>query len=97
MLPPFLFLGIPRFLYRYQSLLSTAHRLEGRLTQTLDLVCLWKIPSPLLEYLVQEISPQPIGALNSLTQRVAQLVKNLPEMQENPVGFLGQEDPLVKR
>ena len=27
---------------------------------------------------------------------VAQLVKNLPTMQETPVGFLGQEDPLEK-
>ena len=26
----------------------------------------------------------------------AQLVKNLPAMQETPVGFLGQEDPLEK-
>ena len=27
---------------------------------------------------------------------VAQLVKNLPAMQETPVRFLGQEDPLEK-
>ena len=27
---------------------------------------------------------------------VAQLVKNPPAMQEIPVGFLGQEDPLEK-
>ena len=27
---------------------------------------------------------------------IAQLVKNLPEMQETPVRFLGQEDPLKK-
>ena len=27
---------------------------------------------------------------------VAQLVKNLPAMQESSVGFLGQEDPLEK-
>ena len=27
---------------------------------------------------------------------VAQLVKNLPDMQETPVGFLGQETPLEK-
>ena len=27
---------------------------------------------------------------------VAQLVKNLPAMQENPVRFLGQKDPLEK-
>ena len=28
---------------------------------------------------------------------VAQLVKNLPAMQETPVQFLGQEDPLEKK
>ena len=27
---------------------------------------------------------------------IAQLVKNLPAMQETPVGLLGQEDPLEK-
>ena len=27
---------------------------------------------------------------------MAQLVKNLPAMQETPVGFLGWEDPLEK-
>ena len=27
---------------------------------------------------------------------IAQLVNNLPEMQETPVQFLGQEDPLEK-
>ena len=27
---------------------------------------------------------------------VAQMVKNLPAMQETPVRFLGQEDPLEK-
>jgi len=27
---------------------------------------------------------------------VAQLIKNLPAMQETPVQFLGQEDPLEK-
>ena len=27
---------------------------------------------------------------------IAQLVKNLPAMQETPVLFLGQEDPLEK-
>ena len=27
---------------------------------------------------------------------LAQLVKNLPTMQETPVRFLGQEDPLEK-
>ena len=29
-------------------------------------------------------------------QQVAQLVKNLPAMQETPAQFLGQEDPLEK-
>ena len=31
------------------------------------------------------------------TSPVAQLVKNLPAMQETPVQFLGWEDPLKKR
>ena len=30
------------------------------------------------------------------TSLVAQLVKNLPAMQETPVQFLGREDPLEK-
>ena len=32
----------------------------------------------------------------SYASRVAQLVKNLPAMQDNPVQFLGWEDPLDK-
>ena len=31
-----------------------------------------------------------------LSSPVAQMVKNLPAMQESPVQFLGQEDPLEK-
>ena len=34
--------------------------------------------------------------LISCASLVAQLVKNLPAVQENPVWFLGQEDPLEK-
>ena len=34
--------------------------------------------------------------LNYWASLVAQLVKNLPAMQETPVQFLGQEDPLEK-
>ena len=30
------------------------------------------------------------------TQQVAQIVKNLPAMQETPVGSLGRQDPLEK-
>ena len=33
----------------------------------------------------------------SWTSLVAQMVKNLPAMQETPVQFLGWEDPLEKR
>ena len=33
---------------------------------------------------------------DSRASLVAQLVKNLPAMQETPVQFLGQEDPLEK-
>ena len=36
-----------------------------------------------------------ISPLNS--SFIAQLVKNLPAMQETPVRFMGQEDPLEKR
>ena len=32
----------------------------------------------------------------SVASLIAQLVKNLPAMQETPVPFLGQEDPLEK-
>ena len=35
----------------------------------------------------------PAGPRASL---IAQLIKNLPAMQETPVQFLGQEDPLEK-
>ena len=51
----------------------------------LGCICTSKLP-PLWE-------PHEIHLLDSL---VAQLVKNLPAMQETPVGFLGQEDPLEK-
>ena len=30
------------------------------------------------------------------TSLIPQLVKNLPAMQETPVGFLGRDDPLEK-
>ena len=33
---------------------------------------------------------------NQMLYDMAQLVKNLPAMQETPVQFLGQEDPLEK-
>ena len=32
----------------------------------------------------------------TLASLIAQLVKNLPAMQETAIGFLGQEDPLEK-
>ena len=35
-------------------------------------------------------------ALVDRASLIAQLVKNLPAMQETPVGFLGQEDLLEK-
>ena len=34
--------------------------------------------------------------LCQMASLIAQLVKNLPAMQETLVGFLGQEDPLEK-
>ena len=47
-------------------------------------------------------TPQPSSSLFDNQERelqtsvVAQLVKNLPALQETPVPFLGQEDPLEK-
>ena len=35
--------------------------------------------------------------MNDMASQVAQLVKNPPAMQETPVQFLSQEDPLEKR
>ena len=37
----------------------------------------------------------PFG-MDQLSSLITQLVKNLPEMQEIPTQFLGQEDPLKK-
>ena len=37
-----------------------------------------------------------MGSMNTWASLVAQLVKNLPTIQETPVQFLGQEDPLEK-
>ena len=37
-----------------------------------------------------------LGYFDSWASLVAQLVKNPPAMQETPVRFLGQEDPLEK-
>ena len=34
--------------------------------------------------------------MNAMTTPIAQLVKNPPAMQENPVQFLDWEDPLEK-
>ena len=51
----------------------------------LGCICTSKLPPPW--------EPHEIHLLDSL---VAQVVKNLPAMQETPVRFLGQEDPLEK-
>ena len=37
-----------------------------------------------------------LGIAGTGASRVAQLLQNLPELQETPVQFLGQEDPLEK-
>ena len=46
----------------------------------------------------QEITKKCIGKPHEtlLASLVAQMVKNPPEAQETPVGFLGREDPLEK-
>ena len=36
------------------------------------------------------------GSMEMGASLIAQLVKNLPAMQETPVQFVGQEDPLQK-
>ena len=44
------------------------------------------------------LAEAPACSLNSCAASlIAQLVKNLPAIQETPVQFLGQEDPLKKR
>ena len=40
--------------------------------------------------------PYSSGSFNLKSSLVAQMVKNLPAMQETPVRFLGGEDPLEK-
>ena len=53
---------------------------------------LLQLPSPL------SMSPFYLSkGFENLTSRVAQLVKNLPAMQETLVRFLGQEVPLEER
>ena len=49
-------------------------------------------------FLLQGIFPTQVlnPGLSHWASLVAQLVKNLPEMQETPVQFLGWEDPLEK-
>ena len=49
------------------------------------------IPLPYPFYWIFGVYPTSLGA--SLT---AQLIRNLPAMQETPIQFLGQEDPLEK-
>ena len=40
--------------------------------------------------------PVLVAKVNLRASLIVQLVKNLPAVQETPVGFLGQEDPLEK-
>ena len=54
------------------------------------IINIYFIPSVII---IIKYSNCPIFWLVSL---IAQLVKNLPAMQETPVGFLGWEDPLEK-
>ena len=48
-------------------------------------MCVWTTLLKTNSYTIQEGAPL-----------IAQLVKNLPTMQETPARFLGQEDPLEK-
>ena len=49
-----------------------------------------------LECLYNLTPPNSVILLNHSASLIAQLIKNLPAMQENLVKFLGQEDPLEK-
>ena len=54
----------------------------------------WRFPMHIISMLkAWQKTPRNMGLWTSL---VAQLVKNLPAMQETPFQFLGQEDPLEK-
>ena len=55
--------------------------------------CKWLHPKPVKEALKVTLFKAKLQFIISL---VAQLVKNLPAIQETPVQFLGQEDPLEK-
>ena len=48
-----------------------------------------------MAYLIHNLL-QPVTATILKSSLIAQLLKNSPSMQENPVRFLGQEDPLEK-
>ena len=57
------------------------------------------IPLPLLTYTASADKFRSFKTQSSTSQGaslIAQLVKNPPAMQETPVQFLGQEDPLEK-
>ena len=49
-----------------------------------------------LECLYNLTPPNSVILLNHCASLIAQLIKNLPAMQETLVKFLGQEDPLEK-
>ena len=49
------------------------------------------LPSRILSY-----PHRGMGLVESWASLIAQLVKNLPAMQETPGRFLGKEDPLEK-
>ena len=47
-----------------------------------------------LQFTLEELS---LTLVKQLASQVAQMIKNLPAMQETPVQSLGQEDPPQKR
>ena len=70
--------------------LKSANSLEWELE-------LWSLTLPIQDVLqlVQESLYFPVSLI-ILVSLVAQLVNNLPAMQETPVRILGREDPLEK-
>ena len=57
---------------------------------------LGRSPGEGIGYLLQYSGLENSKGLSLWASLRAQLVKNLPAMQETPVQFLGQEDPLEK-
>ena len=67
---------------------------EGNATHSSTLA--WKIPWTEEPGSLQSMGSQRVGRHRAPSLPIAQLVKNLPAMQETPVQLLGREDLLEK-